>query len=122
MYTPNDSCSGMFLSRVHVSITASQPYTMTGVHYMATWHECVIRNHLSVIWNVHMLFFRAYTAMEKTNNARLYAVHVQPLAPAASKTAPAIEAAATVPAVNSEHSESAGNKPKAKPRMEDSSA
>ena len=28
------------------------------VHYMAAWNACVIRNHLRVIWNVHMLFFQ----------------------------------------------------------------
>ena len=28
------------------------------VHYMAAWNACVIKNHLRVIWNVHMLLFQ----------------------------------------------------------------
>ena len=58
MYTPNDSCSGVYLSQTHASITASQAYTMIGVHYMDASHVYVIGNHLRVIWNVHMLFFQ----------------------------------------------------------------
>ena len=33
---------------------ASQAYNMTGVHYMAVWHACVIRSYLHINVNIHM--------------------------------------------------------------------
>ena len=79
MYTPNDSCSGVYLSQTHASITASQACTVTGyttwLHGMYVWSGTICVS----FGMFTCCFSRAYTEMEKANNARLYAVHVQPL-------------------------------------------
>ena len=73
MYTPNPSCSGVYLSQLHALV---QPFRHVPLKVYTTW--LLIK--LCVFGIFTCCLSRAYTAMEKANNARLYAVHVQPLA------------------------------------------
>ena len=52
---------------------------MYHVHYMAADQRVWLKNECMSFGIFTCCLSRAYTAMEKSNNTRLYAVHVQPL-------------------------------------------